>query len=132
MKNSVRAIITRGSEILLIHRVKPGEDYWMLPGGGVEPGEDDPTAVIRECREELGLHVQPMGLVDEVLQPEQGHRRLYACRITGGTLGTGDGPEYQPNSGYAGTHEPAWVPMQRVASLNFYPRDIQQLLLHHW
>ncbi len=131
MKNSVRAIITRGSEILLIHRVKPGDDYWVLPGGGVEPGEDDHTAVIRECREELGLRVQPMGLVDEVDLPEGG-RRLYACQITGGTLGTGDGPEYQPNGGYVGTHEPAWVPMKLVASLNFQPRDIQQLLLHHW
>ncbi len=131
MTHSVRAIITRGSEILLIHRVKPGDEYWMLPGGGVEPGEDDHTAVIRECREELGLRVQPMGLVDEVDLP-MGGRRLYACHITGGTLGTGDGPEYQPNGGYEGTHEPAWVPMERVKTLNFYPRDIQQLLLRHW
>lgn len=27
---------------------------WCLPGGHVEPGEDHDTAVLRECREEIG------------------------------------------------------------------------------
>jgi len=28
---------------------------WSLPGGKVEPGETPPVAVLRECREEIGL-----------------------------------------------------------------------------
>lgn len=31
---------------------------WELPGGKVEPGEDDLNALIRECREELGITVE--------------------------------------------------------------------------
>jgi 8-oxo-dGTP diphosphatase len=34
----------------------PGQ--WGLPGGGIDPGEDPRDAVVRECWEESGQHVQ--------------------------------------------------------------------------
>ncbi|MGJ7907474.1 (deoxy)nucleoside triphosphate pyrophosphohydrolase [Actinopolyspora sp. H202] len=36
---------------------------WELPGGRVEPGEGEPEAVVRECREELATEVVPLGRV---------------------------------------------------------------------
>ena len=35
----------------------PGCGLWSIPGGRVEPGEDDHEAVRREVLEETGLHV---------------------------------------------------------------------------
>lgn len=32
--------------------------YWELPGGKVEPGEPEQTALARECREELAVTVR--------------------------------------------------------------------------
>lgn len=38
---------------LLVHRLE-GDDYWSLPGGRVEPGEDARSTLVREMDEELG------------------------------------------------------------------------------
>ncbi|MBR5970814.1 MAG: histidine phosphatase family protein [Lachnospiraceae bacterium] len=54
---SARAIIRRGEEVALIYSRK--NDYYKIPGGGIDPGEDQHTALIRETKEEAGLTVIP-------------------------------------------------------------------------
>jgi ADP-ribose pyrophosphatase YjhB (NUDIX family) len=34
------------------------EPYWFIPGGRVEEGEDSPSAILREMREEIGQDVR--------------------------------------------------------------------------
>jgi ADP-ribose pyrophosphatase YjhB (NUDIX family) len=41
---------------VLLHRLE-GDDFWALPGGRVEPGEDAAKTVVREMQEELGQDV---------------------------------------------------------------------------
>ena len=41
----------------LLHRA-PGDDYWALPGGRVEVGEEASATIVREMREELGEEVE--------------------------------------------------------------------------
>lgn len=58
------AIVHRG-RLLTQQRAEPVAvaGRWELPGGRVEPGEADLDAVIRECREELGVEVLAGGRV---------------------------------------------------------------------
>lgn len=48
------------SEVLMIKRKnKPYAGYLSFPGGGVEEGETTMETVIREVKEETGVHVDP-------------------------------------------------------------------------
>jgi 8-oxo-dGTP diphosphatase len=51
----VGALIRWYDRILLCRQEKPGREYWLLPGGGVEGGETLDAALRRELGEELGL-----------------------------------------------------------------------------
>ena len=56
----VLGVLVRDGRVLLGHR-HPGRqwypDCWDLPGGHVEVGESPEQALVRECREELGIDV---------------------------------------------------------------------------
>lgn len=50
--------------VLLVRRDKnPGKGLWSIPGGGVEIGETQELAAIREVREETGVEVGPIELL---------------------------------------------------------------------
>ena len=51
---------------------------WELPGGKVEPGEDDRAALRRELREELGVDLRVDHLVGEAIGPRL-HLLAFAC-----------------------------------------------------
>jgi len=63
MRNRAAAIIIRNKNILLMRRQKPGRNYFILPGGGVEFGESFEEACIREVKEETGLDVLNLQLI---------------------------------------------------------------------
>jgi len=57
---SVKLVVRRGREILLLRRPSDtGDWFWDLPGGRLDAGEDIDTALTRELREEIGYHGDP-------------------------------------------------------------------------
>ena len=60
-----RAIVVRDGAILVnrSHNVKTKEDYFALPGGHIDEGEDCVTALTREFAEELNAEIAVYDLV---------------------------------------------------------------------
>ena len=63
-RRAVRALVlSHDDEALMLRFVNPfgGQDVWLTPGGGIDPGEDELTALRREVWEETGLrfHDEP-------------------------------------------------------------------------
>jgi len=54
---SVHAVILDEHGRVLLLKQTYGDKRWGLPGGGVEPGETVHEAILRECREELGVDI---------------------------------------------------------------------------
>jgi ADP-ribose pyrophosphatase YjhB (NUDIX family) len=67
----VSAILRWQGRVLLCRQEKPGKEYWLLPGGGVDGGETLIEALRRELREELGIEADvqfegPVAIVDSI------------------------------------------------------------------
>jgi ADP-ribose pyrophosphatase YjhB (NUDIX family) len=91
----VGAVIVDAGRVLVIRRgSEPLKGHWSLPGGLLELGETLAEGVIRETREETGLDVEPLELVELIDRIIRDGDRVryhyviadYLCRVRGGQL----------------------------------------------
>ncbi|NLK62139.1 MAG: NUDIX hydrolase [Fusobacteria bacterium] len=80
MNNTIRVRVTgilqnEKNEILFIKHRKNGDEYWLLPGGGVDYGETFQEGLKREFLEEtnLKIEVNNMAFLSEAIEPN--HKR---------------------------------------------------------
>lgn len=59
-------LVTNGDQFVLIFRHKNGQDYYAIPGGGIEESETPEQAAIREIQEELGFNLRDIRKVSEI------------------------------------------------------------------
>jgi len=91
----VGAVVVEDGRVLLVRRgSEPLKGHWTLPGGMLEVGETLAAGTAREVKEETGLDVEPIELVEVLdrIHREAGRVRYhyviadYLCRVTGGEL----------------------------------------------
>jgi 8-oxo-dGTP pyrophosphatase MutT (NUDIX family) len=69
--------------------------YFIVPGGGLEPGESPEVAAVREAQEELSLDVQLVRLAARVHVPDLARVEHYYLALAEGT------PALHPDSSEA-------------------------------
>lgn len=110
-KCSVAAVIFNEdrTHVLLIKR--RDVPIWVLPGGGVDPGETPENAVLREILEETGVlaKVARQVALYTPLNRLTNHSYLFECKTISGELTTG-----------AETQEVRFFPLERLPSPCFF------------
>ena len=127
MTEVVAALIWAGNRFLICQRPahKARGLLWEFVGGKVEPGETKPQALIRECREELGITVSPAELymeLDHVYPDITIHLSLYHCTIASGT------PQLLEHN------DLRWILPSEISQYEFCPADseiLEQLQADH-
>lgn len=120
IQRSAIILINEADEVALIRRDKPGQTYYVFPGGGVEAGATLEETAIREAHEELGVDVQLEGIA-AVVKFNGLDNPYYWATMTGGVFGTGTGEEFEDDSsGYT----PLWISRQELSNLPVRPATL--------
>jgi 8-oxo-dGTP diphosphatase len=92
----VSAILRWKGRVLLCRHEKPGREYWLLPGGGVNTGESLVDALHRELAEEVGIDDElplegPVAIADSIapvrtLKPKHVVHIIFAGDLGGRSL----------------------------------------------
>jgi 8-oxo-dGTP diphosphatase len=113
----VAAALVRDGAVLAARRSRPAElaGRWEFPGGKVEPGEDGPAALARECLEELGVHVDVGRLLGRAADGRV-ELTLYVAALVQG----------EPHAGES--HDALrWLDVSSLESVDWLPLDAELL-----
>lgn len=102
-------------KIAMIHSTV--HDYYKIPGGGVEAGEDLLTALAREVMEEIGCavgNVRELGIVDEHRNTTGVHQVSYCYAAD--LVGEKGQPQMTDKEKLAG-FEPIWLDLAQAIAL---------------
>ena len=108
-RTACRGIVIRDHRLLLSYETVTGQ--WMLPGGGLEEGEDERECCIREVAEETGFLISPSECVleiDEYYEDFKWVSRYFFGEVTGET--TVHLTEGEKEVGM----EPRWLPPDEI------------------
>jgi 8-oxo-dGTP diphosphatase len=138
---SAKAIILIEGRLLVIQKKDPWGNYYLLPGGGQQPGESLHETLRRECMEETNVEVEPGDLLfvrdyiggnHEFAEWDRNMHQLelmFACQMRPGARpAMGNLPD-EDQSGVL------WLPVDDLENFRLYPRalinPLQQLLENH-
>ena len=119
-------MIWHEDRLLLVRQGRPNSPRWMLPGGGVDPGESLTHALARELQEEIAcVHcavAEPVALIESIA-PEQHASGRHLIHLVFRV----DVPSPEKiASGEPPTEDPAvlevrWVPRDGILKLPLHP-----------
>lgn len=88
---------------------------WEFPGGKIEAGESDETALRREFEEELGIPVEPVRLLGSTrFFSDTGERELAAWQVR---IASGCAPALREHSEFA------WLSLEEIRAIDLADSD---------
>ena len=115
--------------ILLIHRLKNGRDYWVIPGGGAKGNETPVETAIREIDEELSIQLKPAALTYLFEYKNQEDEHFFYAEISLIAAPEISGEEKE-RSNIANVYRPDWVAVKELTKINLMPPEIAAKIIN--
>ncbi len=115
-------------EIILLRRVKAGRgEYYVIPGGSVEPGEPIKTAAARELLEETNVKFVLERQLYQSHNPASKRMAHYflARWLDGEPSLHPNSPEMTEREDSSNQYCPEWVKLSAVSSLSLFPSVVR-------
>ena len=109
IRRACRGIIVQDGRILLSHGA--ARELWMIPGGGLEEGEDEKECCKREVAEETGYRIEPEDCVLETVEYFQSLKHInhyFTARVVGRE------EQHLTEVEQKMDMEPCWVPIREA------------------
>lgn len=133
IRNRSAGIVIKDGKLLVMHRVKNGEEYWVFPGGGIEEGETPEQTVVREIDEETTVKVTPIKFLYHIKWNTGQEHFFYLCDyISGEPKLRDDSNEYKRNKSGEQVYEPLWIEIDKLSNLKLYQLEIRDLFLEDY
>jgi len=124
MSKRVCAVIIKDNKILLMRRIKEGQEYFVFPGGGIEGNESVEDAIIREVKEELSLDAKIDKLLFEMENRGQEESYFLIKEFSG--IPELSGPEKE-RMNENNQYYPIWLDLNKASDLpNLYPEEARR------
>jgi 8-oxo-dGTP diphosphatase len=123
----VGGLIVVEGRILLLRQERGGEDYWMLPGGGVHFSESLAEALRREVREEVGLEIavgRPLALLESISPDLDAYAKHVVHVVLAGETSAAEVAEASVGTFSLAVHDP-----KVLAAHLFGPAEIEALAM---
>lgn len=122
------AVVIRENQLLVMFRRKKGKEYFAFPGGGVEEGETEEEALIREIKEETSIDAK-IGQKLYGFDGKLGREYFFLCSyVSGEPQLAKDSPEFLRLS-EENYYQPQWIDLAEVSKITLYPLVIKEQLL---
>lgn len=123
------AIIIQNKKILLMHRIKNGQEYYVFPGGTIEDEETPEQTAIREIKEETSLDITLGKLLYEH-EDEICYGYYFLAQNIRGQARLG-GEELDRNNS-DNHYALQWVDISDLANILIYPPEIAQAIYQNY
>ena len=109
--------------MLLIHRLKNGRDYWVIPGGGAEGNETPVETALREIEEELNIQLKPADLTHLLEYKSQENEHFFFAEIPFIAAPAISGEEKE-RANNLNVYQPRWIAVKELTQINLMPPKI--------